>query len=847
MNWPGLRRRASRLAARLALVSLVVGAPGAHAAPGATVGAARFVAIDDGGAIRDGVVAAIAQDRAGFIWVGSVDGVSRFDGYHFRHYGFGAPVALQKRTSFIVALAPDKKGRVWVGTDGDGLAMIDPATDIMSTFRAKSGVATSASVQALALDIDGSVWAGNLREGLDRIDPDNGTIVRYRRADSELPDDHVQALLVDSHGTPWVGTWKGLMCRERGASHFTPGLSDASLQAQLSEQIVRSLHEGPDGRLWVGTQQGDLLIVETASGAARWIDHANSLDGGKRNAVSAAQTIGPNEVWLARANTVEVRDRDGRLIESLKHDWRKPWGIHGSDVRAIVRDQAGTVWLGGYGGGLQHYYPTPAAWVLRPDVREDAVLAAPDVRSILQLRNGEIWLGMAERGIAVLDRTLGAIGAVRPARAAAPGFAGSMVSALAQTGDGHVWAGTDAALYEFSEARELLSVRPTKFGRVRVMLAGADDRLWLGTRSGVYRLDRAPDGRPAAAPARVGELDGNINAILKAPDHAVIAGGARGVFRMPRASEGWQHIDGLPEAIHTTPDVQGMLFDAQQRLLVDTANGMYRMSALRGTQASFEAIGVREGFAGLSFGANLLADAHGRIWTQSKMYDPATGSFTKFGVADGVDVGTGWFRAFAKLADGRMLFGGAGGAQVIDPARFAPWTFQPPVVVSELRIDGERVPADLARAGLRLQPHQRSLSVEFAALDFSDPMSNAYRYHLQGYDGQWQERSAESRVASYSNLDPGRYVLQPAPAPGRARIEGARAHRNTRVRARGTAPSPGTAGPVGENGGARPADRRRGARDQHPDRRRQVQRQEHRRRAGPRAGSAAAPVRDARP
>jgi diguanylate cyclase (GGDEF)-like protein len=141
------------------------------------------------------------------------------------------------------------------------------------------------------------------------------------------------------------------------------------------------------------------------------------------------------------------------------------------------------------------------------------------------------------------------------------------------------------------------------------------------------------------------------------------------------------------------------------------------------------------------------------------VHDPATGRYDELTTADGVDFGTGWFRAYAQLRDGRMLFGGSTGLLVVAPDQYAPWSYRPPVVLTALSVGGQ--PVDIPATGkITMAPPQRSFRAEFSALDYSFPERNRYRYRLQGYDAGWRETDANLRVASYDNLPPGDYTLQ---------------------------------------------------------------------------------------
>ncbi|MGH8106955.1 MAG: diguanylate cyclase, partial [Arenimonas sp.] len=160
-------------------------------------------------------------------------------------------------------------------------------------------------------------------------------------------------------------------------------------------------------------------------------------------------------------------------------------------------------------------------------------------------------------------------------------------------------------------------------------------------------------------------------------------------------------------------------------------------------------------------GANLLEDSQGRIWTHKFIYDPKQHSVYELNRADGIFFGTGWFRSYAKTRDGKFLYGGSQGLLIIDPARFKPWSYEPPLVATELRVSGERQSlSKLSSSGITLLPEQRGFSLEFSALDFTSPRLNRYAFQLVGQDEDWVETDANLRVASYGNLWPGKYLLK---------------------------------------------------------------------------------------
>ena len=138
--------------------------------------------------------------------------------------------------------------------------------------------------------------------------------------------------------------------------------------------------------------------------------------------------------------------------------------------------------------------------------------------------------------------------------------------------------------------------------------------------------------------------------------------------------------------------IVGLLLDASGQLWADTPIGLHRLSAFDGESTIFSSISARLGAVGVPFGANLLQDREGRIWSQRFVYDPRSDSLYELGRADGADLGTPWFRAYAATRDGQLLFGGSKGLMVVDPTRFRRWEFKPPLAVTELKVGGALVP-----------------------------------------------------------------------------------------------------------------------------------------------------------
>ncbi len=744
----------------------------------------RFTAVGDTRSINDGVVTALAQDERGLIWIGTAVGLVRHDGYQLRTVavggkeahrtqgagaGAGSASAAASGSSFVRSLLAAPGGVLWVGLEGEGLARLDSRSRAWTRYAPdpdKPGALANGTVRALALDQDGALWVGTTGGGLHRLAPGATTFQRHTRASGALPDDRVQSLCVDRQGSLWVGTWNGLLRLRRGAGHFESVWSDPAQAGSLAGHIVSMLGEAPDGRIWAGTRQGDVVLIDPATGTGVTAERATNLKGNKLSSttlsVNAMAVAAPDEIWVSSANGLELRDSaDGRILMRLVRDRLKPKGLAANNVVALLRERSGGLWVGSYGGGLQRYSPNNGLWIRAFEGEGGSSLSEGDVRSLHQLNNGEIWAGLHEGGVAVLDLGLRRIGQILPT---APGrgngtapFNSGVIGAITQSTDGSVWVGSDSGIYQFTPQRQLLRRFEAGQGRARRMLATRDGSVWVGTQDGVHRRQPGRGQFERLHLREGGSVDSNINALAEGGDGSVWVGGNNGLYRVPPGGSALEAVTSPAGHGLVKNVVLGLLVDRQQVLWVDTNAGLHRMLEHSGAQARFKQVAESDDPGGGSVGANLLEDAQGRIWTHQNVFDPRDGSRYELSPADGADIGTGWFRSHAKLTDGRMLIGGSAGILVVQPDRFKPWTYEPPLVVSELILAGERVPHGTP---LRLTPGQRSFSVEFASLDFSSPERLRYRYRLKGFDADWTETSADFRVATYGNLPPGGYALE---------------------------------------------------------------------------------------
>lgn len=687
----------------------------------------------------------LSQDSAGFIWISTSKGLTRYDGYRLRPIELAGSSVTERNLGWVRALAPTRDGRMWIGTEFRGLKVYDPAQDrVISQDAPADGEPLRAPIRALAEDGAGDLWVGTLGRGLFRYLPAARRFEGLPLPVDGEPELRVLALQLAQDGTLWVGHWRGVSRCKAGRCET---LADST---KGDGTAVLALAEGRDGRLWLGTQGGRLGVIE--QGQLRWVHE-------QLTPVQALAEAADGRLWVGTKSGVLWLDSATGVIERrLRHDPRRLTGLAGNDISALLRDRSGAMWLSGYGLGVQRHLHHPALAVRGADADPTGALADPDVRALLTLSNGEVLAPTQSGVVARLDgragRGLATLGRWARERH-------TVVEQMAESLDGSIWAAGGGRLEHREANGRLLRDWPLDGGRAQRLLFAPDGSLWLAMQEGLFMLP-APD---APALQRVGLADGKplhggIYALTLEPRSGTLwVGGQPGLFRWQPG--GLVPVPQAPEATLGSPVVLGLLWGRDGTLWVDTPiSGLHHLTGWDDQgRARFDRVSEHLGLEGV-FGGNLHEDSQGRIWSQLHVYDPHAGRVDSFGSAEGASFGSYWFFASTRLPDGSLLFGGSRGLLRVRPEAYSARAGSPPLVVSALRVNGQPHAAPGPSQRLQLPPGTRSLSVEFAALDYADPQRLRYQYRLVGLDNDWTAVDAGARNPSFGPLKPGHYALQ---------------------------------------------------------------------------------------
>ncbi|MYN45634.1 diguanylate cyclase [Pseudoduganella sp. FT93W] len=722
--------------------------------------------------LPNSIATAIVEDADGFLWVGTQNGLSRWDGYRFRTYQPNPAEPRSLPDNWVTALHKDGAGQLWIGTSSGGLARYDARDDHFINYRVGGQGLSHMAVNALAQDDAAGLWIGT-GGGLDRLDLASGAITPQGR--KELPAAPVFSLLRLRSGALLVGMGSGLYRRNGPDQPFHRVTLQGGQEGQDGQIAVHSLFEDALGQVWIGTRHNGVfrlgkndVVAQQFSGrgdAHRVLQHSW---------VYAIGAAGPEEVWIGTYGqgvlAVDLRDDSYRRI---RHDPALASSLAGDIIFAIFADRSGAIWLGSQRGVSRHDGQQKLVSTVFGDSRRSGGIRGADLFSVYTHSDGRIWLGLQGQGVDIIDPERNVIQhVVADADQADSALPVDHVFDFAEAANGDMFVATGRGLFRVNAAgsrvqRISIAGRPPAASTYRLLRLG--DELWVGGRDdGIWVL---PSGGGAVRHIDADQLsDGRITALYADAGNAVWIGSRNGLNRLdlhngkitrslPDKNNGKALAAGL---------VSSIMRDRKGRLWVATLGG--GIHVLRKEQPGllhFDRIGREQGLPSMNVDA-LLLDGSGKIWATTAdgivALDPDSLAMRIFHQADGLAINGYWVGSGSRTAQGELLYGGEGGLTVLRPTEAQSREYQPPLVVTAIQLGGKPVASARynhagQRTALEVGNSADSLTVEFAALDFTAPERIVYRYRLDGFDADWISTDALRRFASYTNLAPGQYSL----------------------------------------------------------------------------------------
>jgi len=748
----------------------------------------KFLHLDVAEGLSQGSVFAINQDYKGLIWIGTRDGLNKYDARKFTVYRNNPKDSASLSDNFIQSIKEDSQKRLWIGT-GNGLNLYNRALNSFTRIPL-THIATASS--------------------------------------SAEPSVHV--ITEDHYGQIWIGTNQGLYLIKKGGKITAELIFNTFQFDRRGEKMlfknVRYIYEDSKQHLWFCTDGGVLEATyrpEQQQKLAIINAYPTDKSNFKNNQATAIAEVDDHLFWIATKNAgIIVLNKKNGKKDYLLHDDENPNSLPSNDIRSIVKDRLGRLWVGTF-NGLSVYERGEFKTFFAKD-NDQYSLSNNSIRPIFQDKRGSIWVGTYFGGVSIIDADI-------------PGFKNfnhkpkenslsyNVVSSFKEDKQGNLWIGTEGGGINYLDVNsnrftyykhDPFDTQSLTHNNVKSLCIDHEGSLWVGTYEGGLDVKRKgknyfehfkndyQDGKSLS--------DNSIYALLEDRERNLWVGTFGGGLNLKNKGSNQFVRYTVENKQLSSNSVRVIYEDTKGNLWVGTQNGL---NLKRQGQHRFEFFTAKHGDPKAISGnaiTSIIEDHQHRIWVGTyidglNLYHSEDNSFTHFNEADGLpgnnifgiledkshnlwlstNAGISRFNpitktvrnyntidglvgdefiygASGKLSNGDMVFGSSLGFTRFSPDSIRINSYEPPVIFTDLKLFNKKVSPsgegilqkDISLTKkLVLNHKQHVFSIDFTVLNYIHSDKNKYAYKLDGFDEDWNYVSTPS--ATYTNLDPGRY------------------------------------------------------------------------------------------
>lgn len=765
----------------------------------------NHLTIDDG--LSQNSINSIIQDRYGFMWFGTHDGLNRYDGYQFIHFRTERNNSNSISNNYIYDIHQDDDGLLWIATFGGGLNSLNTVTNEIIRHRMAPAGADSFPTNRLfsiAEFPDGILWIGS-NEGLIRFDKTTGAaniFLAQKTNDNIYAHNYVGIVVHDESGNLWMQCDSGL-ARFDTQTFATEYFPQSPFSGAFALSNVTDI-KITDNKLLLTCSAG-LAQIDLNTKTDKLLLSASAIQTGDQSVIFKKLLLLPNHrVAVGTSAGLVIFDRRTNGFEHYRHDAADERSISHSSVTSLAASLDGVLWVGTRNGLNKVETKSPNFIHLRSVPGKNS-LSTKNVTSFVQHNDSLLWIGTTD-GLNLLNKNTHVYTLFNKELHKSSGLSSGYILCLSADRKGNKWVGTrGGGFYQITniknEGIKIKPVRPVNEEAAEITVhfitEGRDGILWIGTGgAGLWKYDpkantvkkyfTAKDGTGLTHPYVFTILEDSFGKIwLGTP--------SGGVNVFDPQTERFVYFQNDPENESSLSNdiILSLYQDHQHGIWIGTNDGLAKFipknndnlfQSLSATSESgkgsvFKNFGHNEGFPNTVI-YGMLEDDHRKLWISTNkglvVFDMDNEKVVKtFEVSDGLQSNEFNQNAYYKNSDGLFHFGGVNGANLFYPDSIKPNTFVPPVALTEFAIFNEPVVPgrDAPELDFHLKKNihltdeiqlswtHKVITFEFAALSFVSPEKNRYRYKLEGFNQDWVDAGTR-RSATYTQLNPGNYIFK---------------------------------------------------------------------------------------
>ncbi len=747
--------------------------------------------LEDG--LSQSIVKSIAQDKHGFMYFGTEDGLNLYDAYSFTVLrNSDNPNSLSYND--ITSLCEDKFGRLWIGTFNSGLNLYIPEKKkfIRFSYDSKNPNSLSNNNINTIIEDDKFIWVGT-DFGLNQIvnhssDTNDFKVKRGIKdlSNNQLLDNiRIISLFKDKKDNLWVGTNLGLYkISLKNSKIFKINIykNNSEDLKSLSDNSVRSIYEDSEENLWIGTDNGlnKISLSEREKENPNFIKYQNSPTNPKsisNNEVYAIAEDKSGKIWIGtNVGGISIYNSQKNNFDRYLHDPLDSRSLSSNAIRSLYLDQSGIMWIGTYGSGINKVSRGTGQFYHYKHRQNDLnTLSHSIIWSFYEDENEILWIG-THNGLDKLDRKLNLYKHYQ-FNTNENSIGHNVIRVVTPMNNGKLLIGTNGGGLDVFDPKTNLfenwkhnpnDSNSLNHDQLRDIYQDKEGIIWIGTYGrGMDRFDpyngsfkhylNIPDDSTSISHNYVRVIVEDKNGFLW------IGTEGGGLNKFNKNTEKFTHYNAKPRQPNslTSDYIFSIYIDSSKYLWLGTYGG--GLNKFNKLTTECEVFNIVDGLPSSSI-YGMIKDFNGIFWISTNngisKFNPTEKSFKNYNVKDGLQNNEFNGGSYYKSKSGEFFFGGINGFNAFQANNIEDNNYLPPIVLTSFKIFNEEIyfPEPLTSIEeIELTYSDNVFSIDFAALDYSAPEKNKYAYKLEGVDKDWVYVNADKRTASYTTLSPGNY------------------------------------------------------------------------------------------
>jgi ligand-binding sensor domain-containing protein/signal transduction histidine kinase len=727
-------------------------------------------------------VMCMLQDSRGFIWIGTVYGLNKYDGYKFKVFTPDPNDPFSISNHIITCLAEDGDGNIWVGTS-NGLNKYDWKADKFYKYKNDPGDKNSLSnnyILSILKDKSGTIWIGT-SDGLNKYSFESNNFTVIKKVSDKIKPGigcAVTKIIENSNGNLWLGTWNGLTCMQKDGKVLSLLFPNPVIANNVNLRFCYVLYEDQNKNLWIGTNGKGLIKYNQQTGkVVNYLFSADNPNSISNNYVSSILEDRSNNLWIGTSNGLNKFNPSGNNFTRVYHDTHNPYSLVGNTVSSLIQDKDGLIWVSTF-RGISRFYQSGNKFndFNLYDKKSGRQLISDRVTSLYIDKFDNIWDGTKDGLYEIKKNTRQIVRFVNKA-GDENSLNNNFVSSVYVDSKGIIWIGTnDNGLNMYNPKTKKFKLftfdinnkKSISNNGVNSICEDNNGNLWLGTWYGLNYYNRKTGLFTRYTDSTTLKSCWIWDVFKDSKGLIWVATNGGGISKInTRTNNVTIFSTGGSEKNYLSDDVVFTIFESKDGILwFGTINGLNSYNQSTGKTTVYA---DKDGLP-CNVIKSIQEDNKGFLWVGTdkglSKFDRKSGIFYNYNKKDGLS-GLDFVQNISeKSKDGRLFFG-LNGLMYFNPDSIKDEYLTAPVVLTDLKIYNK--PVEISKNGILTEsistagkifipPGNDVITLEFALMDYFDVKNNTFRYKLDGFDRGWNNIGARN-TAIYTNLPPGEYTL----------------------------------------------------------------------------------------